>query len=75
MFSVAGTDYVAPMDITFDSSNPSSQLLTVMTIADTIVEGGETFFLMLSGGDDSVNVDSGRALVTINDRTSECLTL
>ena len=70
---MAGTDYVPPMEIIFSSSNPSPQPLTVMTNTDDIVEGDEMLFLMLSGDDDSVNVDPGRALVTINDRTSECL--
>lgn len=70
---MAGTDYTAgPLKLTFTSANQSPQTVTVNATSDSLLEGGETFFIRLSVNDSAVKVGSGEAFIIIFDITSEC---
>ena len=67
-----GGDYTSlSMDLTFNSVT-TSQMVTVATSTDTVIEDEETFTLSLTENDDAVNMLTPQsATVTITDQTSK----
>ena len=59
------------MELTFNS-NITSQMVTVATSTDTVIENEETFTLALTENDDAVDLLMPHsATVTITDQTSK----
>ena len=70
--TVGGSDYTSlSMDLTFNSVT-TSQMVTEAASTDTVIEGEETFTLLLTENDDAVNMLMPQsATVTITDQTSK----
>ena len=69
--SGGGGDYTSlSIDLTFNSVT-ISQMVTVATSTDTVIEDEETFTLTLTENDDAVDVMPQSATVTITDQTSK----
>ena len=70
--SGSGGDYTSlSIDLTFNSVT-ISQMVTVATSTDTVIEDEETFTLSLTENDDAVNMLTPQsATVTITDQTSK----
>ena len=69
--SGGGGDYTnLSIDLTFNSVT-ISQMVTVATSTDTVIEDEETFTLTLTENDDAVDVMPQSATVTITDQTSK----
>ena len=70
--TVGGSDYTSlSVDLTFNSAT-NSQMVTVATYNDIIIETMETFTLSLTENDDAVNMLMPQsATVTITDQTSK----
>ena len=69
--SGSGGDYTSlSMDLTFNSVT-TSQMVTVATSTDVVIECQETFTLSLTENDDAVDVMPQSATVTITDQTSK----
>ena len=70
--TVGGMDYTSlSIDLTFNSVT-TSQMVTVATSSDTVIEAMETFTLALTENDDAVDVLMPQsATVTITDQTSK----
>ena len=71
--SDGGGDYTSlSVDLTFNSAT-SSQMVTVATSMDTVIEDNETFTLALTEDDNAVNMLMPQSsTVTITDTTSKC---
>ena len=69
--TVGGSDYTSlSADLTFNSVT-TSQMVTVATSPDTMIETMETFTLALTENDPAVYVMPQLATVTITDQTSK----
>ena len=69
--SGSGGDYTSlSTDLTFNSVT-TSQMMTVATSTDTVIEDEETFTLILTENDDAVDVMPQSATVNITDQTSK----
>ena len=69
--TVGGIDYTSlSMDLTFNSVT-TSQMVTVATSTDTVIEDEEIFTLSLTENDDAVDMLMPQSAITITDQTSK----